>query len=184
MKHQPFETWILLDDPLTPEQSQTLETHLQSCEHCRQLRDAWEGAQTLMVDSPVPHPAPGFVHRWEERLRLERRKQTLTRHRWHSWIILIVIANVVSVLAIVLGIQFFATYDSLAEVLLLWVYRVASLLTAVNVLQNFIATLLGVIPGLLPAGGWVALAAVLIGGMLLWIVFMASLVKIPRRLES
>jgi predicted anti-sigma-YlaC factor YlaD len=184
MKHQPFETWILLDETLTSEQTRQLEDHLHTCEHCRQLRDAWIGAQTLMGESQALEPALGFTQRWEERLHLERRKQLLNRHQWHAWIILILIANVVSILAVVLGIQFFATYDSLAEVLLIWVYRIASFLTVVNVLQNFISTLLSVIPGLLPTGGWVALAGVLITGMLLWIVFMASLVKIPRRLQS
>ena len=184
MKHQPFETWILLDEPLTPEQTRQLENHLQGCEHCRQLRDAWIGAQALMNESPAPKPALGFTQRWEERLHLERRKQLLARHQWRAWIILILIANVVSILAVVLGFQFFATYDSLAEILLIWVYRIASFLTVVNVLQNFIATLLSVIPGLLPTAGWIAVAGVLITGMLLWIVFMASLVKIPRRLQS
>ena len=184
MKHQPFETWILLDEPLTPEQTRELEEHLHTCAHCRQLRDAWHGAQALMNESQAPEPAPGFTQRWEERLLLERRKQLLTRHQWHAWIILILIANVVSILGVVLGFQFFATYDSFAEILLVWVYRIASFLTVVNVLQNFISTLLSVIPGLLPTGGWIALAGVLITGMLLWIVFMASLVKIPRRLQS
>ncbi|MEA3350965.1 MAG: zf-HC2 domain-containing protein [Chloroflexota bacterium] len=184
MKHQPFETWLLLDDPLEPEQIQALDDHLRTCQHCRQLRDAWAGAAALLHDAPAPEPAPGFTQRWQERLKKDRRKEIATRYRWQSWIILILIANVVSVLAIVLGLEFFATYDSLIEVLLFWVYRLTSLLTLVNILQDIITTLLNVLPELLPAGGWAALAGLLGGITLLWAAFIAKIAQIPRRLGT
>jgi hypothetical protein len=181
MNHQPFETWLLSDQALTSDQAEQLEEHLLACVHCRGLREAWDSVEALFQDAPDLDPAPGFVQRWENRLRLHRQDELAMRHRWQSWISLILIANLVSFLAVILGLQFFSTYNSLTQLLLIWVYRVTSLLTAINVVQNFLAILLHVLPGLLSPSGWAALAMLLSGASLLWVLWISRLAKIPRR---
>lgn len=181
MKHQPFETWLLNNDPLTPEQAQSLDEHLNSCESCQLLKTAWIGVENLFQDVPEIPPVAGFTNRWQARLKQENQAHLASRHRWQSWIVLILITNAVSVLAVLLGMQFFNTFDSLTELLLVWVYRLTSLLSVVNLFQNFLAIMIRTVPGLLSPGGWAILASVVSAGSVIWVLSMAKLARIPRR---
>ncbi len=181
MKHQPFETWLLMDDPLTSEQTQMLAEHILSCEHCQQLRVAKFSFENLFRDTTNVEPNPGFSSRWQARLKMERQLEAASRHRWQSWITFILIANAVSLLAVLLGLQFFNTFDSLTELLVVWVYRLTSLLSIVNIFQNFLAIMIRTIPGLLSPGGWAALASIVSVGSIAWVLSMAKLAGTPRR---
>ncbi len=181
MKHQPFENWLLFDEPLNPEQAQALDDHLQVCEHCQMLQRSWQGVASLFQESPDPEPAPGFAGRWQTRLKNEQYGVVASRHRWQSWITLILIANGVSILGVLLGMTFFNTFDSLTELLLVWVYRLTSLLTVVNIFQNLLAILIRTIPGLLPPSGWAILAGIVSAGSLMWVLSMARLARMPGR---
>jgi hypothetical protein len=181
MKHQPFESWLINDDPLTSEQTQSLDEHLKVCEQCQQLQIARINVEALFRDTPSVDPAPGFALRWQARLKREHQLELATRHRWQSWITLILIANAVSLFAILLGMQFFNTFDSITELLLVWVYRLTSLLTIINLFQNFLAILIRTLPGLLSPGGWALLAAIISSGSILWGLSMARLARLPRR---
>lgn len=80
MKHQPFETWILLEQKLTPEQKQALRNHLKTCAHCRHLDQSMREITQLFKTTPAPYPAPGFTTRWKKRLadRERKKKNVLT----------------------------------------------------------------------------------------------------------
>ena len=181
MKHQLFENWLLFDEPLTPEQTQTLDEHLQVCEHCRSLQQSWKGVTALFQESHDLEPAPGFADRWHMRLKQEQQGVTAARHRWQSWITLILIANGVSLLGVLLGMSFFNTFDSLTELLLVWVYRLTSLLTVINIFQNLLAIMIRTIPGLLPPSGWAVVAVIVSTGSMLWVLSMARLARMPGR---
>lgn len=181
MKHQPFETWLLMDDPLTFEQNQALNEHLLSCKHCQQLRDARYSFESVFRESTSVDPAPGFANRWQARLKSERQLEESSRYRWQSWITFILIANAVSLLAVLLGMQFFNTFDSFTELLVVWVYRLTSLLTIVNIFQNFLAIMIRTIPGMLSPGGWAALTSIVSAGSIAWVLSMAKLAGTSRR---
>ncbi len=181
MKHQPFENWLLFDNPLAPDQARALDEHLQVCEHCRGLQQSWQGVVNLFQESPDLDPTPGFADRWQTRLQQEHQGVLESRHRWHSWITLILFANGVSLLSVLLGMTFFNTFDSLTEFLLVWVYRLTSLLTVINIFQNLLAIMIRTIPGLLPPGGWAILAAIVSSGSLIWILSIARLARMPGR---
>ncbi len=181
MKHQPFENWLLFDDPLAPDQAQALEEHLQVCEQCQGLQQSWHGVASLFQESPDLDPSPGFSDRWQARLKQEDQGLQEARHRWHSWITLILFANGVSILSVLLGMTFFNTFDSLTEFLLVWVYRLTSLLTVINIFQNLLAIMVRTIPGLLPPSGWAILAAMISAGSLFWILSIARLARMPGR---
>lgn len=183
MKHQPFENWILLDEPLNPEQAQALQAHLRTCEHCRALQSAWGQVDALFQAAPTSEPAPGFATRWQARLTHQRALQAHSRYRWQSWITLILIANAVSLLAVVLGLQFVNTFQSLTEVLLVAVYRLTSFITVVNVFQNLLAILIRTLPGLLPPVGWASVAAIMITGSVIWIFSLSRLARISWRAQ-
>ncbi len=181
MKHQPFENWLLFDEPLSQEQARSLDEHLQSCEHCRELRAAWENVESLFESSSQVEPLSGFATRWQACLKQERHRELLSRHQWQSWITLILIANVVSLIAVLLGLQFFNTFDSLTELLLVGVYRLTSLLTVLNLFKNIVAVFMRVLPGLLSPSGWAILAVMVSVGSLFWVFSMVRISRMPRR---
>ncbi len=181
MNHRPFETWLLSDEILSPENARTLEAHLQTCEHCRQLQDGWLGVVDAFDDSPDVEPAPGFVNRWQARLEADRQVELVARYRWQSWIMLILIANVVAGLIFWLGTQFLTTFESPTQFVLFWVYRLASTLTFVSTAQNIFVTLVRTLTSIVPAGFWAVFAASLGASSVVWIVSMTSLASLPRR---
>ena len=81
MNHQPFETWLLEEQPLNIEQKRELKAHLQACKYCNALFETGLALNSKKMVSP----AAGFTARFEKRLiahhlcrhRLARRETTL-----------------------------------------------------------------------------------------------------------
>lgn len=96
MSHQPFETWILSEEPLEKEQTASLEEHLAECESCRCLKSNWQGVHSAMLTSPAPEPTPGFSSRWQTRLALDRQK----RQQRKMWILTLGIFALASLILI------------------------------------------------------------------------------------
>jgi hypothetical protein len=68
MSHQPFETWLLSEEPLDPEQEKALKKHLSTCQQCAALSQAVKNVDDLMTSINNLQPAPGFTQRWHHRL--------------------------------------------------------------------------------------------------------------------
>lgn len=81
MSHQPYETFLFTDEPLTPEQRHSLDSHLMECAHCRALADALLSVDQVLAGSPEPEPAAGFTQRWYARLS-EHRHERQQRNLW------------------------------------------------------------------------------------------------------
>ncbi len=81
MDHQPFESWLLQEEPLILEDQYTLKNHLDQCESCRQLSQAYKKVARQFHQPLMVGPAKGFSSRWQKRLEVERarthRKQSL-----------------------------------------------------------------------------------------------------------
>lgn len=75
MNHQPFEEWILSDEPLDPQQDAALTGHLVSCPDCPPLARAWQAVRQEIATEPPEAPAPGFSMRWQARLKERRAEQ-------------------------------------------------------------------------------------------------------------
>ena len=181
MNHQPFENWLLSDENLSPEDAGFLDEHLQSCEHCREIQDAWTGVLDLFQEVPDLEPAPGFVNRWQERLEIDSQIELSVRHRWQSIIMLILVGNVIAALVVLLGTQFLTTFDSPLAFILTGIYRFASTMTFINVIQNIFLTLFRTITSIVPAGIWALLGVGLVGSGAIWVISMTSLSMLPRR---
>jgi predicted anti-sigma-YlaC factor YlaD len=181
MNHQPFENWLLSEEPLPEENKHVLHEHLAACEQCRGLEDAWLDVANLFTEVPDIEPAPGFVNRWQTHLETERAATRAMRQRWQSWIVLVLIANGAAVAMLLLGVQLFNTYDSVTDFVLSWVYKAASALVLVNGFQSAFLTLFRTIPGLIPTSWWVGIAVILSVSTLFWIVSMNKLTSLPRR---
>jgi hypothetical protein len=78
MNHQPYENWLLDENPLSESQANSLEEHLQRCTECSQLNLAWMAARRQLDLKPQMEPKAGFSKRWMDSL-AERRTREHTR---------------------------------------------------------------------------------------------------------
>ncbi|NJC95446.1 MAG: hypothetical protein FIB03_03750 [Anaerolineae bacterium] len=77
MKHQPFEDWLLNEEPITPEQRRELDAHLRSCAYCAALVETGKALRSVRMASP----ADGFTARFQARLA----EQKLVERRRRFW---------------------------------------------------------------------------------------------------
>lgn len=79
MSHQPFETWNLDRESLTPEQRAELDRHVESCQVCQQMQRTWGFVQREFRAAGQKTVTAGFAARFqnslEERRKLEHRRQ-------------------------------------------------------------------------------------------------------------
>jgi hypothetical protein len=181
MNHQPFENWLLSDEPLSSDDTQALQEHMEACEDCRELQDSWQGVMSLIETTAPMEPAAGFVTRWQEHLEADRQLALLSRQRWQSWIMLILVTNVASLLLFILGAGVFSIVESPVEIILAGVYRLTSAVMLFNTAQNILGTLMRTLISIVPIGVWAALAAGLGASCVVWVVSMTSLSKLTRR---
>lgn len=182
MNHQPFEEWLLSEDPLSTEDKESLELHLKTCKQCSELLSAWHGVKSLFVEAPVVEPKPGFVDRWTNRLEVEKQVDRVVRHRWQSVIMLILFANVITGLVILLGTQFFTSIESPISLVLSGISRLVSTVALLNAIQNVSGLLLRTILNIVPVGVWALIGLGLIGSIVTWIISITSLSMLPRRM--
>lgn len=71
MVHQPYETWLLDDERLTPEQERELQTHLRICPKCAALARS----NLALRAAPVISPPQGFTLRFQQRLAAQRQAE-------------------------------------------------------------------------------------------------------------
>ncbi len=183
MNHQPFETWLFSEEPLTDEDQRKLQEHLEICEQCQELNTAWSDIESLISESPPAEPVPGFVNRWQARLDADRRIETLMKHRWQSWIMVVLILNILGITFIFLSLQVSSRINSFSDLLLNLVYRATSSITMLNALQDIGFAIWRVMTSVVTPGGWTILAGVSLLGAVVWIVSLHKLISIPRRVK-
>ncbi len=176
MNHQPFEAWLLSDEDLLPEDALALEQHLASCAQCAALQAALSGVDDLFAD------VSDFMAHWQETFALDRQIELISRHRWQSVIMLILIGNIIAGLVFLFGTQFLTTFDTPIQIILSWMYRLAAYVSFINGFQNLILTLYRTLTNIVPAGIWAVLATGLTGAFLVWFVTIKSLFVLPRRM--
>lgn len=181
MNHQPFENWLLSEEELSPEDVNALDAHLETCDQCRKLGEAWSGVLDLFQEVPEVEPAPSFISRWQERLEIEHKIELAMRHRWQSMIMLILIGNVITGLVFLLATQFFTTFETPLSLFMSGIYRLTSIVTFISAVQNIFFTLYRTITSVVPAGIWAILGIGLVGSGAIWVISMTSLAVLPRR---
>jgi hypothetical protein len=68
MNHQPFEDWLLNDQPLTPIEKRDLDAHIPTCRYCAALVETGLELHSVRMISPKP----GFAGRFEKRIAAQR----------------------------------------------------------------------------------------------------------------
>ncbi|RPI29701.1 MAG: hypothetical protein EHM70_15470 [Chloroflexota bacterium] len=176
MNHQPFETWLLSEESLLPEQGRALREHLRDCEACRQLETSWAGVHQFLRSAEPATPAVGFTLRWQERLA----EQKIIRHKRQSWAMLFFTSGMAMLLLLFLGTQAFDLLNDPGPLLLLWASRLVTLLFYADATRDIVLTLLRSIITVVPLPMWVLLTGMLSILCVLWAVAIQQLTSARR----
>ena len=110
MSHQPYESWLLTDkSDLDFEQKRSLNTHLQTCSACQNLKHAWGFAEHSLQSAPWARPAEGFAQRWQASLGA---RQEMAQRRQVARLLLGLFGAALISLALI-GLQFLTTVSLL-----------------------------------------------------------------------
>jgi predicted anti-sigma-YlaC factor YlaD len=175
MNHLPFKEWLLLDEPLTEDQSLAFAEHLRICEECRQTQSAWGDVRGLFQHTVQAAPKAGFTDRWLERMETRRARQ---QH------VLLGVAAAVGVLLILAALLLFSAQLSIliqspTRFLLLCLAQFASIFVVMSSLQVYLFEIFKNIPLIPVVGLLLSLGVISLLGAL-WLIAFQQLV-IARR---
>ena len=181
MIHQPFETWILTEEPLTAEQAHSLHTHLEACEACRRLSSASANVDQLLRNIPPMRPASGFTARWQARQAEQSLKAYRQRQHRQSWWFFTLNTFGAVFLLVLLAAQLNFAIVSPTTLLLSGVRLATSWLSFANAVQEILTTFLSVIVRIVPPLWWVVVVTGISFLSLIWI-FSLRILLLPRRI--
>lgn len=176
MNHQPFESWLLDDLPLAPEQKRELDSHLRTCLHCTALAETG-----LSLHAPrMVSPAPGFAQRFQVRLVAQR----IADRRRRFWgLVVFSMAGMAALLLLTVPLLGRVT-SSPAEWINLMLGYFLFIVSSVQTFTEVGSVFLRVMPGFVPSYVWMALASALAGISLLWTVSIWRITRVPQGVQS
>jgi anti-sigma factor RsiW len=173
MNHQPFEDWLLSDEPLPPEQARALQDHLQDCETCPPLSEAWQAVRIELETAPQAAPAPGFSQRWQAHLE-EKRLQERRRRIWLAGG-----AGLVGLVCLVLLAGPLLESFSPTEILVRLVYGLSLLVVKASQVGVFLGSTFSGVLVVIPITFWVLIATSISALGLFWAFTMWKII-IPK----
>jgi len=182
MNHQPFRDWLFTgdepgEDVLAQQQRAELQEHLQNCESCRSMSDAWLIAEKNLQGKVMVGPKPGFTSRWETRLEVERRRI----HRRQTTLVLLFSISGVVVLLATFAILIWPWLGSPSMLLWTWIYHLFTLYSYAELGQEILINLLRTATIAVPITWLIVLVGLLSELGVLWIVSFRLLTN-PRRI--
>ena len=178
MSHQPFETWLFSDEELTPQQDQSLGSHLQECEDCRKLSDALCQVTDVITSSKDPVPAPGFARRWQQKLTIHRH-QRQQRRMWLMTIGLFSIAGIILTALLIFNHQNTNWVFELSQ----FVANFSLAAARINQVWSILRSLSGALPILIPVV--IVLGFGLLSAMTVMIItWFRSLIRLYKPIEE
>ncbi len=161
MDHQPFETWLLNDERLNPEQDRDLRGHLRTCVQCAALARA----NLSLRSAPVIAPAEGFALRFQVRLAAQRKQQRLYT------LIGLTLLGFVGAGGLLWLFFPYLIYLALppADLASIWLGNLIYLATTVRALGVLTDTIINVIGSYIPVYTWLLFMALLVMVSSLWV---------------
>jgi hypothetical protein len=172
MNHQPFEIWLLEEQPITPEQKRELQSHLKICKYCTALYETGAVLQSKQTASP----APGFTIRFKKRLAAQR----AVERRYKFWGLIVLILGGMALLFGLAGSTLLSIVNSPAEWLTLGIGYLLFIITSLQAFTEFGLVLLRVVPGFIPPLGWMVIVSAIAGLSLLWTISIWRFTRLPR----
>ncbi|MFZ5880374.1 MAG: hypothetical protein ACOY0R_13475 [Chloroflexota bacterium] len=176
MNHQPFESWLLDDLPLAPEQKRELDSHLRDCLRCASLAETG-----LSLRAPrMVSPAPGFAQRFQARLAAQR----MVDRRRRFWGIFVFSVAGMAALVLLAYPLLRGLTAAPAEWINLALGYLLFILSTIQALADVGSVFLRVLPGFVPPFVWMVLASALAGASLLWTVSIWRITRVPQGVQS
>lgn len=176
MSHQPFETWLLSEEPLSTEQAQALRDHLRECPACQQVDASWAGTRQLFRAAPPAAPAPGFTARWQAR----QAEQQAQRYRRQTMALLGFTAGSAAVFFTALVVRWFLVMRSPGALLSDLSFRLTALLVFADSTSSVIAALWRGLLLSVPLPVWVLVPGSISFLIVLWLVAFQQLTSARR----
>ena len=172
MNHQPFETWLLEDKLISPEERRELHSHLRTCAYCAALVETGKALSSVKRISP----ALGFSARFQARLAAHK----VADRRRRFWGAILFVAGGLAILMWVAGpylASFLASPATWISALVEWgIY----LITTLQAMAQAGSVLWHVVPGFVSPFAWMILLSAFAGISLLWSVSIWRFVRVPR----
>jgi predicted anti-sigma-YlaC factor YlaD len=166
MSHYAYEAMIFAEEPLLPAAFAELKNHLQGCEECRSLANAWQGVQGDLGAAAVMESEPGFAGRWQERLMADRQRV----HRKQIMSIFGISLAGALVLSLSLAILWLPVLGAPKVYLYAFLYQILNLAVAADLIQALVVGLLRSITSSVSLMVWVVLFGVVCQLGVLWLV--------------
>jgi hypothetical protein len=173
MDHRPFETWLLDEEPLGPQQKRELQEHLAVCPACSAQADV----DLALKSSRLAAPADGFSDRF--RARLAARKQILRRR--HLWGFGILVLTAIGILAYLTWPLLPQVTTSPVSLLDSWLLNMAALWISLQSIIEASSVLFRIVPGFLPSLLW---SLILLAATCWSAVWILSLRKLTQRSQG
>lgn len=162
MNHQPFEHWLLDDQPLSLEEKRELTLHLRDCDHCKALA----ASGLALHNTRLVAPAPGFTARFQERLEAQR----IAQRRRNFWGVILFTLAGLGMLTLLVAPRLARVADTPTEWLSLLIGLVIFIMSSAQALVEVGSVLLRVVPGFIPSFLWMIPVSATAGLGLLWVV--------------
>ena len=172
MNHQPFETWLLEDKLISPEQKRELHSHLRTCAYCAALLETGKALSSVKMSLP----ALGFSSRFQ--VRLAARKVAERRRKF--WGAILFVTGGLAILIWIAGpylASFLASPATWISALVEWG---VFLFTTLQAMAQAGSVLWHVVPGFVSPFAWMILLSAFAGISLLWSVSIWRFVRVPR----
>jgi hypothetical protein len=169
--HPLFEELLLSDQPLTTEQTISLQEHLLVCDNCRQVSSAWRDIERVLCRAPMIAPPATFMQRWETRLAFDR---IIQERRQNLLILCFCIGGAAFLLSLLVGLLFPAI-RSLLPLALGSIYQVMGIISTADLVVDIVSPVVRSIGSLLPPTMWAAISVALGGVCVIWMAALRQL---------
>jgi predicted anti-sigma-YlaC factor YlaD len=175
MNHQPFEQWLLSDEPLNTDQTAALHEHLQMCESCRRLAASWSEVRQLFQTTPIVQPDAGFSSRWQAHLRKYQELEIEKKQNQQTWMVFALTTIGTILLFVVMLSQLTSYFNSPSEIFVYWMGQTIGLLSNISALREVVVILFGTILSAIPVSYWLISLSILAVLCLIWILSLRHL---------
>lgn len=165
MNHRFFEERLFTDDPLSAGEQLLLDDHLQTCEHCRALRAAWQETQVELRLAEWVAPREGFSMRWRERY-LRRTAQAQQRRA-------LAVFLVTTLLAAFFAFPFYISIASPSQPLwmrvVITLYNLSALIPIMEGISTFVLTVFRAFSQVITPAVEIAISVAFMGLTVIWL---------------
>ncbi len=180
MDHRPYETWLVSEELLSPDDEKKLQEHIATCESCRQLSISWGEVRSFIQEFPMDRPSPIFTKRWKSRFYEFRANERARQEKRASWVFVAISAGAaIFVLSIMIA-QFFSSTQAPVQLFISGATLIAGFLNLASAIQIVLIPFIELVIFSVPLFWWLFIPFT---ACLLTLVLILSAKKIlfPRR---